>query len=338
MIPNLAPRLGLDLGSGKTALVAGKKIAYCQPTLMVADSKTHRVIYSGEEAAKRLGKLSQGLEVVRPVVRGAIADYAATRYHLRKVFSIAMKPPRVLRPMVVAAAPITLNSVEERALCEAAREAGAGQIYLVPANLASHVAISSKINDPRGSLVIDIGSATTDIAVLASNEIIVGQTLSLGGDDLTIRVQRVLEMTFGVETGWEEALKAKKEAGIEVRDPGSMFIKRKYEGGGKSFKQVKVPFSALAEFIRQGLDPIINGIVEVLEETPPELYEDIFYRGLFLTGGTARLKGLDKYLKSRLDMKVNIVEEPELSVIRGIGKILGDFNRFREFFRHHATF
>jgi len=339
MKPSLTPRLGLDLGTWKTALAVGERILYCEPTVMIADTKTHRVMYTGKAAAERMGKLAAGSEVLRPVSRGAIADFAATRFHLRKVFSLAMRPPRFLRPMVAASMPITLNSVEERALCEAAREAGAGQIYLLPSNLASYVSVSNNLNDPRGSLVIDMGAGTTDISVLASNEIIVGRTLPVGGDDLTARVQRVLEMTFGVETGWEESMRATIEAGMDTSGDGAIMVKRKYESGETAgFREVKVPYGALAEFIRQGLEPVIDGIVEVLEETPPELYEDIFYRGLFVTGGVARLRGLNEYLSSRLDMKITVLEEPHLSVVRGLGRILREFASFRQFFRHHVTF
>lgn len=335
---SMTPRLGLDLGTGKTALAAGSKIVYCEPTLLVADEKTHRVRFTGKAAAERAGKLSSGMEVVKPVVRGAIADFAATRYHLRRIFTIAMKPPRVFRPMIVASVPISLNSVQERALCEAAREAGAGQIFLVPSNLASYVTVSSHISDPRGSLVVDIGEATTDISVMASNEIIVGRTINNGGMDLTELVRRVLSTTFGVETGFEEANRAKIETGLDTTRSENLIIHRKYKGSESGFTTVKVPCGALAEFMKRGVDPIIEGIVDVLEETPAELYEDIFIRGIFLTGGTARMRGLSKYVQERLNMKATTLEEPELSVIRGLGKILGEFNHFRDFFMKHSTF
>lgn len=335
---SLTPRLGLDLGTGKTALSAGSKIVYCEPTILIADEKSHRVRFTGKAAAERAGKLSSGTEVVRPVVRGAIADFAATRYHLRKIFSVGMKPPRAFRPMIVASAPISLNSVQERALCEAAREAGAGQIFLVPSNLASYATVSSHVCDPRGSLVVDIGEATTDISVMASNEIIVGRTINIGGLDLTEAARRVLQTTFGVETGFEEANRAKIEAGLDTERSENIFIHRRFKGAESAASTVKVPCGALAEFLKRSVDPIIEAVVDVLEETPAELYEDIFFRGLFLTGGTARMRGLSKYMQERLNMKTTTLDEPELSVIRGLGKILGEFNHYREFFMKHSTF
>lgn len=334
----MVPRLGLDLGTGKTALAAGKKIAYSEPTMLVAESKSHRVLYYGAAAAERVGKLGPGSEMIRPVERGAIADYAATRFLLRKVFYRAMRPPRVLKPMVVAAVPVRLNSVEERALCDAAREAGAGQIYLVPCNLASYVAVSKNANDPRGSLVVDIGSGVTDISVLASNEIIVGRTLEHGGDDLTALVQRVLEMSFGVVTSRDEAIRAKINIGAIPRADEKVIVKQAKMQGEAGTREVKVPQESISEFMIQSLKPLFDGILDALEETPPELYEDIYFRGMFLTGGGSRLKGLARLLEERLQLKVNPVDEPELSVIRGIGQILADFGKFREFFRHHVTF
>jgi len=338
MMPLLVPRLGLDLGTGKTVLVSGRRIVYSEPTLLVAEARSNRVLYSGKAAAERIGKLGPGSELIRPVTRGAIADYAATRFLLRKVFSQAMRPPRMLKPMVVASVPIRLNSVEERALCDAAREAGAGQIYLVPCNLASYVAVTKNANDPRGSLVVDIGAGVTDISVLASNEIIVGRTLEHGGDDLTALVQRVLEMSFGVVTSREEALQAKIKIGLIPRPDEKVLVNQAKPHADTGAREIRVPQESLAEFMQQSLKPLFTGILDVLEETPPELYEDIFFRGLFLTGGGSRLKGLTRLLEERLQLKVNLVDEPELSVARGVGQILADFGKFHEFFRHHVTF
>ncbi len=338
MLPYLAPRLGLDLGTGKTGLVSGNRIEYCEPTLLVADARTRRVSYYGKAAVDRVGRLGAGAEMIRPVVRGTIADYAATRFLLRKIFSKAMKPPRVLKPMVVASVPIKLSSVEERALCDAAREAGAGQIYLVPCNLASYVSISNIVNDPRGSLMVDIGAGTSDVSVIASNEIIVGRTIEFGGDDLTAVVQRAMEMTFGVGISREEAVQAKVRVGLQPKGNERILIRKTDSTGETGFRNVEIPQEKLAELLATRHDVLLNGIQETLEETPPELYEDIFFRGMFITGGGSLLKGLPQMLETKFDLKVHMTEQPDLSVIRGIGKILAEFKKFREFFRHHVTF
>ncbi len=338
MMPFIVPRLGLDLGTGKTVLVTNRQIVYNEPTVLVADLKNNRVHYIGKAAADRAGKLGPESEVIRPVVRGAIADYAATKFLLRKVFSKAMKPPMMLRPLVIASVPIQLNSVEERALCDAAREAGAGQIFLVPCNLASYVGISGNLNDPRGSLIVDIGAGVTDISVLASNEIIVGKTVEHGGDDLTAVVQRVLEMSFEVVTSRDEAVQVKTKVGVVRRGDDNILIRQADPTAEKKFSEKPVPADALAEFMRQALKPVIDGILETLEGTPPELYEDIFYRGLFLTGGGGRLRGITQFLEEKLDIKVHLADEPEISVGRGIGKILSEFGKFKDFFKNHVTF
>jgi rod shape-determining protein MreB and related proteins len=338
MALSLVPRLGLDLGTSKTVLISGGRIVYDEPTALVSEMRSNRVLYSGKAAAERAGKLGPGSEVIRPVARGSIADYAATCFLLGSVFSLAMRPPRILRPMVVASVPIRLNSVEERALCDAAREAGAGQIYLIPCNLASYVAVSNNLNDPRGSLVVDIGAGVTDISVMASNEIIVGRTLQHGGEDLTAIVQRVVEMTFGVTVGREEALRAKIETGLVPRGEETVLIRRADTSDATGFRQASIPQGSLADFLRQGLKPLIEGVLETLEETPAELYEDIFYRGIFLTGGGSRLKGLAPFLEERLELKVHQSADPELTAIRGIGKIISEFSQFRKFFRHHVAF
>ncbi len=338
MIPFIAPRLGLDLGTSKTSLVSGNKITYSEPTAMVVDTRSKRVLYTGRSASERAGKLGAGSEMIRPVARGVIADYAATRFMLRKVFSQAMKSPMALRPMVAAAVPIKISSVHERALCDAAREAGAGKIYLVPCNLASYVAITGNMNDPRGSLIVDIGAGVTDISVIASNEIIVGRTLEFGGDDLTAMVQRLIEVNLGTASSREEAAQAKIKVGLQPRKGEKIYIRRMDTEGGSGLQEIEIPHVDLASMLYKGLKPLADGLQAALEETPPELYEDIFFRGVILTGGGSLLKGLADYFQSRFQVKVNMSKEPELTAIRGVGRIVNDFSKFREFFNDRAAF
>jgi rod shape-determining protein MreB and related proteins len=145
-------------------------------------------------------------------------------------------------------------------------------------------------------------------------------------------------MSFGIVTSREEAVQAKINIGVIPRADEKILVKQAKLQSDSGPREVKVPQESLAEFMIQNLKPLFDGILDTLEETPPELYEDIYFRGLFLTGGGSRLKGLARLLEERLQIKVNPVEEPELSVIRGIGQILAEFGKFREFFRHHVTF
>lgn len=327
----LSPKIGLDMGTGKTVLWAGKKIIYNEPTALIVDPGRNKVLYTGRRAAERSGDRKTGYEILRPVRRGSIADYAGAVFLLKKTLSIAMKV-RVLKPLIVASTPIEISSVETRALCDAAREAGAGAIYLLPCNLASSWSCGERPDDPAVTLVVDIGAGGTDISVIASNQIVTGRTVPLGGDDITELARRVMEVSYGVRMGRPDAERLKMDVGVEYYGDERIEKIRRGPEGESDYKKIGIPRKQVAEYLLKGLDPLFAGIAATLEETPPELFEDIFTRGIMLTGGGALLPGLGKRVQERMRLNVNRLPEPSLSVIRGIGKALEGFSRYREYF------
>ena len=331
MAVSLAPRVGLDLGTHKTVMWVGKRLLFQEPTLLVVNAEKNRVLFYGMDAGKRRGKLKPGTEMLRPVRRGAIADYAATVFFIKKVLAASMRL-RVIKPVIVASTPIEISSVEARALCDAAREAGAGGIFLLPCNLASLWSVSESAEDPTGSLVVDMGAGVTDVSVIASNQIIVGRTIPMGGDDITALTQRVMEVSYGVRMGVSEAVLVKTDVGVGYYE-NEVIEKRRSEPDHKgAFRKVSISKQQIAEFLLQGLEPFFTGIIQTLEETPPELFEDIFRKGLLLTGGGAMLPGLRRRLQDRLNLNVNRLPTPSLSAINGIGAVLGRFGKYRPYF------
>jgi len=331
MAVGLAPRMGLDMGTNKTVVWAGKRVAYDEPTLLAVNTQRNRVLYYGKAAAERTGKMKQDTEMLKPMRRGAIADYAATVFYLKKVLAASLRF-RVLKPVIVAGVPIQLSSVESRALCDAAREAGAGGIFLVPSTLATLWGFLEDPEDPTGSLVVDIGAGVTDVSVIASNQLIVGRTIPIGGDDITLLAERVMDVSYGVRMGRNEAAAVKMDVGLGYYED-EMLEKRRNDPDHKGgFQNVRISKRQVAEFLLQGLEPLFSGIINTLEETPPELFEDIFRKGLILSGGSSLLPGLRRRMQDRLNLNVTRLPEPSLSVIQGIGKILSRFGQFREYF------
>jgi len=330
---SVSPRLGLDMGTGKTALWAGQRIAWNEPTLLIVESGHGKVLHSGAKAAERAGRTKQGTEILRPVRRGAIADYAAAVFLLRKVVSQAMRM-RLLKPVIFAAAPIQLSSVESRALRDAAKDAGAGGIFIVPCNLASLWDAHDKPDEPSGTLIVDIGAGVTDISVIASNQIITGRTVKLGGDDITELARRVMELGYGVRMSRNEAERLKIDIGVAQYKPDDVIEKLRAEPGDESkMRKVSLQKSQVSDFLLKGIEPLFTGILQTLEETPPELFEDIFNRGVMLTGGSSLLPGLGVRMKERIQLKINRLPDPSQSVIRGLGKAIKRFPRYEEFFR-----
>ncbi len=334
---HLTPRLGLDLGTENTVLASANRIKYSEPTLLVAETRTGKVLYTGRQAAEREGRIPEGMDIVRPIERGVISDYAATVFLLKKVLATAMTPPRIIRPMVVAAVPVSINTVEERALCDAARESGAGQIYLVPCNLATHIDVAQKVTDSQGSLIIDIGYATSNISVIASNEIISGHTMLWGGGDITGNIRSYIEARYEITAGKDEVEKVKRVCGTLGDEKHITIVGKQLEEGERPHKAVKVKGDEVSEVVRHSLGRIIDGIYKTLEDTPPELYEDIYSRGIFLAGGGARLRGISEYLHEKLEIRIVPIHDPEYSAIRGIGKIMASFKHFRQFFKHYVA-
>lgn len=325
----LTPRLGLDLGTSKILLInRAKKIVFNEPAMLAAEDKTDKVIYYGNAAAERLGKLPPGTQIVCPVRRGAIADYAGTLYLLRRAIAGSLRS-RVLKPIVLAGTPNRLTSVEERALSDVAREAGASAIYLVPSTLASYVEMSGDMNDPTGSLVVDIGAGGTDMSVIASNEIIVGRWAPVGGEDMTDVVQRVMDMSYGVRVSRHDAEDIKTKVGVQEYGDEVIVRRRAELSGEEGVSEVNVPVATVAAYLRRCVQPILDGLFGLLEATPAELFEDIYRKGIFLTGGAARTPGLEQLIEERTHMAVRTAGMPEHTVILGIGRLLTDAKFFQ---------
>ncbi|MEW5946045.1 MAG: rod shape-determining protein [bacterium] len=332
---SLSSRIGLDLGSWKTVMIrGGRKMPFHEPTLLAVDGGRSRVEYWGREARERLGKLPSGLEFIRPIRRGTIADYAAVLFFLKKAFARAMPPPRVFKPVVVASVPIHLTSVAVRALGDAVREAGGGHLYLIPCNIASSIHVLAGGDSPAGFMVMDFGAGTTDVSVIASGEIVIGRTVALGGEDLNAVIRRLLEVSFGLRVGEGEAEELKRRAGVAAHASDEMYVKRKADTASAGvFTEVKAPLEAVSSNLRRALQPVLDAVFGVLEETPPELFEDIMRKGLYLTGGSAKMPGLVEFLEEKTKLKVTVPSNPELTPILGIGRILlsdGGFRRQRE--------
>ena len=334
MAPMITPKVGLDLGTTKAVMWAGKGVRFHEPNLLVVDPHKNRVLFYGKAAAERREQLKSGAELLRPVRRGTIADYAATVFLIKKMLARSIKI-RVIKPLILAATPIQLSSVETRALCDAARAAGAGGIFLVPCNLASLWSLPDTLQDPTGSLVVDIGASVTDVSVIASNQILVGRTIPIGGDDITALTRRVMEISYGVRMGWSEAGQVKVDVGVNYYEDEVIEKHRGESDHSGGFRKVNIPKRQVAEFLLQGVEPLFSGIIATLEETPPELFEDIFHKGLILTGGSAMLPGIRRRLQDRLNINVNRLPEPSLSIIRGLGHVTANFNKYQDFFERH---
>lgn len=344
--------IGIDLGTANTLVwVKGKGVVIREPSVVAQHRKTKKIIAIGTEAKKMLGKTPASITTVRPLRGGVIADFDATAamiaHYIREVHQLGAKLPlSFIHPKVAIGIPSAVTEVERRAVWEAALSAGAREAYLIEEPMAAAIGNNISVFQPTGVMVVDIGGGTTEIAVISLGGIVVNRSLKLAGDDMDQAILHYIRLRHGLLLGEKTAEDIKIKIGSayetksKIKNQKSKLTGEKEEmrsdkdeklaivrgrdietGLPKSLKVTEVEIrEALSSVITQ----IVDGIVEVLEESPPELTADILEHGILLTGGGANLAGLDRLIIERTHMPVIIAEDPLTSVVRGTGKVLED--------------
>ncbi|MDP9018670.1 MAG: rod shape-determining protein [Candidatus Eremiobacteraeota bacterium] len=319
--------IGIDLGTANVLVhVKGKGIVLREPSVVAKDTQTNRTIAVGEEARQMLGKTPGHIQAIRPLRDGVIADFEVTEamlsYFIKKVtkdrgwFASIFKP----KPNVVICVPAEITSVEERAVRDAAKLAGARNVEIIEEPMAAAIGAGLPIDGPSGSMVVDIGGGTTDVAVISLGGIVVSQSLRVAGnklDEAIIRyIRRVYNLMIGERTA--EEVKIKIGSAYRLENELAMEIRGRDLINGLP-KTVKITSEEIREALAEPVGSIVEAVKSVLEKTPPELAADIIDRGVILTGGGALLRGLDKLLAEVCGIPVIIADDPLSCVALGTG-------------------
>jgi rod shape-determining protein MreB len=324
--------IGIDLGTANTLVyLKGHGIVINEPSVVVINQKTGQIVAVGAEAKQMLGRTPGHIRAVRPVVDGVISDFEVTEemlsYLIGKVEKISKK---FIRPRVVVGVPTGITNVEIRAVEDAARSAGAREIYIVEEPMAAAVGIRLPVKDAVGSVIVDIGGGTTDIAVISLSGVVRSKNLKIAGDLLNANIMNYMKDEFKLLIGEKTAENVKIAIGSVLPDnPMEAEVRGRDLVTGLP-RQVIVTDSDIREAIMPSVLSLVDGIKEVLETTPPELLSDVMHRGLVLSGGGALLRGLDTLLQSALKIPIYIAEDPLTAVARGTGVILDEFESFQE--------
>ncbi len=326
--------IGIDLGTVNTlVLVRGKGIVIREPTVVALHKKTRQILAIGTEAKRMLGRTPAAIEAVRPLRDGVISDFDTTeamlRYFIHKVHESPGKGiwslPRIPKPRVVVGIPSGVTEVERRAVQDACLSAGARQAYLIEEPMAAAIGSKLPIEDPEGVMVVDIGGGTTEIAVISLGGMVVNRSLRVAGDELDEAVVSYMRSRYGMLIGDRTAEDTKIEIGsafpIDKLDDAATVVRGRDLASGLP-KSIKVGAAEIREALTPVVSQIIASIAEVLEETPPELLTDIVERGIFLTGGGALIRGLDKKIAEETKLPVWISDDPLTTVVRGCGEVL----------------
>ncbi|MDI9501818.1 MAG: rod shape-determining protein [Tissierellia bacterium] len=315
--------LAIDLGTASVLVyVRGKGVVLNEPSVVAMDTFTNQVLAVGSDAKKMLGRTPGNVMAKRPMRDGVIADFQATeqmiRYFMHKAVGRSF-----ITPDLIICVPSQISQVQRRAVLQASKQAGANKTYLIEEPLAAAIGAGVDIADPRGSMVIDIGGGTTDVAVIALGGLVVSESIKTAGDELDDAIAEYIrkhyQMMIGERTA--EELKIRIGRALPEEDEEFMEVKGRNLINGLPVKET-VSSNEMAEAMKKPLKEIIDTVHRVLEKTPPELAADLYDRGAILTGGGSMITGLSEAIRERIGIDVTLTENPITSVVRGTGKAL----------------
>ena len=324
--------IGIDLGTSNTLVyLKGHGIVINEPSVVAVNIKTSQILSVGAKAKEMLGRTPGHIRAIRPLVDGVISDFEVTEEMLSYLINKADKmSPKLARPRVLIGVPTGTTNVETRAVYDAARSAGAREGFLVEEPMAAAIGIRLPIRDPLGTMIIDIGGGTTDIAVISLGGIVKSKNLKVAGDRLNNDIISYMRDEFKILVGERTAEMVKIAIGSVI--PGEYM---ETEVRGRDLltglpREVVMTDSDVREAISGSIRELVEGVKNVLETTPPEILSDIMHRGITLSGGGALLSGLDRLLASALKIPVYVIDDPLSAVARGTGVILDDLPAYQD--------
>jgi len=296
------------------------------------NNKTSKILAIGNEAKKMLGRTPSHIDVIRPLVNGVISDFDMTQEYLRELLKRPRTNPALSYRRAILAMPDNLTEVERKSVEDAALSAGCSKVYLVQSPIAAALGAELPVNDPTASLIIDIGGGTTDIAVISLGGTVVSRTLKVAGDRFNDDIIKFVRDEFRLAIGEPTAELAKITIGsaLPVDERLEMPVRGRDYATGLP-REIILKTNHVRAAIGKSLHSITDSIREVIEVTPPELVGDILSGGIYVCGGGALLRGLDQLISREASVSVKIVSDPILCVARGLGKIVDNFDYYRNF-------
>jgi rod shape-determining protein MreB len=324
--------IAIDLGTANTLVhMRGKGVVLDEPSVVaITKGNNRKVVAVGHEAKEMLGKTPGNIEAIRPMREGVIADFAVTEAMLKYFIRKANRRNHLIRSRLVISIPAGITDVETKAVREAAMSAGVREVLLIEQPMAAAVGAGLPVLDARGSMIIDIGGGTTDIAVISLGGLVTYRTLKVAGDKLDEAIIQYVRRRHNILIGERTAESVKVKIGnVHVRcNTGHMELKGRDLISGVP-KSIRITAADVREALGDTIQLMVEALRSVLERTPPELSADLAERGVVLVGGGAHLAGLDLVLREEAGIPVIVAEDPLLAVVNGVGMVLEDLERYR---------
>lgn len=322
--------IGIDLGTANTLVyLRGHGIVTNEPSIVALNTKTGRIVAVGVAAKEMLGRTPTHIKAIHPVVDGVISDFEVTEEMLSYLITKAEKvSSKFFRPRVVVGVPSGITNVEHRAVYDAAKSAGAREVYIIEEPMAAAIGIRLPVMEPVGSMIIDIGGGTTDIAVISLSGVVQSKSLKLAGDTMNLDIINYLKNEFSLLVGEKTSEEVKVSLGSA--GPGDK-MERKIKGRDLITglpREILITDGDIRHALANSVIAIVDAVREILETTPPEIVSDVMTRGMYLTGGGALIRGLDKMLADAFKIPVYVADDPLSAVARGCGIVLEDIPKY----------
>ena len=328
---SLTQELAMDLGTANTIIINNDKIVVDEPSIVALDRKTEKLVAVGHEAKAMQGRNPENIRIVRPLRDGVIADFYAAEQMMRAMIKMASSERSWFTPQLrmVVCIPSGSTEVEIRAVRDSSEHAGGREVYMIYEPMAAAIGID--VEAPEGNMIVDIGGGTTEIAVISLGGIVSNKSIRIAGDDLTADVQEYMSSQHNIKVGERTAEEIKVKVGsalTNLEDAPADFIVNGPNRLSALPLAVPVSYQEIAHCIEKSISKIEAAVLNALEQTPPELYADIVQRGIWLAGGGALLRGLDKRLTNKIGIPFHIADDPLHAVARGTGIALKNCDKF----------
>ena len=329
----MTQEIAIDLGTANTIIIQNDKIVLDEPSVVTIDMKTEKLVAVGEKARQMQGKTHSNLKTIRPLRDGVIADFNAAEQMIRGMIKM-INPRSKLFPSalkMVVCIPSGSTEVEVRAVRDSSEHAGGREVYMIYEPMAAAIGIGLDVEAPEGNMVVDIGGGTTEIAVISLGGIVTNKSIRIAGDDLTADIMEYMRHQHNIKIGERTAEEIKINAGSALsllENPPTDYLVQGPNQMTALPIEVPVSYQEISHCLEKSISKIETAILSALEQTPPELYADIVAKGIYLAGGGALLRGLDKRLSEKLNIKFHVAEDPLRAVARGTGIALKNVDKF----------
>ena len=323
----------MDLGTANTIIICNGKIVVDEPSVVALDRRTDKVLAVGEKARQMHGKTHENIRTIRPLRDGVIADFYAAEQMIRGMIKMINPKSRWFTPSLrmVVCIPSGSTEVELRAVRDSAEHAGGRDVYMIYEPMAAAIGIGIDVEAPEGNMIVDIGGGTTEIAVISLGGIVSNKSIRIAGDDLTADIMEYMRRQHNVKVGERTAEQIKINVGsslTSLENPPQDFIVHGPNQMTALPMEVPVSYQEIAYCLEKSISKMEAAILSALEQTPPELYADIVRNGIYLAGGGALMRGLDKRLTDKIGIAFHVAEDPLHAVAKGTGVALKNIDKF----------